>query len=57
MPQLHTRRLNLTADSGQTLTEYSFLVALIAIVVAVLLPGVATTITGIFNGFTAAIGG
>jgi Flp pilus assembly pilin Flp len=57
MTQLHTRRLNLTADSGQTLAEYSFLVALIAIVVAVLLPGIATTLTGIFNGFTAAIAG
>jgi Flp pilus assembly pilin Flp len=57
MPQLHTRRLNPTADSGQTLAEYSFLVALIAIVVAVLLPGIATTLIGIFSGFTAAIGG
>ena len=57
MPHHHTRRLNLAADTGQTLSEYSLLVALIAVVVAVLLPGAAATITGLFNGFTAAIGG
>ena len=57
MPHRHNRRLNASAETGQTLSEYSLLAALIAIVVAVLLPGVATTITGLFNGFTAAIGG
>ena len=57
MPLQHNRRPNIAAEAGQTLSEYSLLVALIAIVVAVLLPGVASTVTGLFNGFTAAIGG
>jgi Flp pilus assembly pilin Flp len=59
MPHMHTtrRRLNLSHESGQTLTEYSLLVVLIAIVVAVMLPGVATAISGLLAGFDAAVGG
>lgn len=57
MPLTHPRRLNLPSESGQTLTEYSLLVALIAVGVAVLLPGLATAVTGFFSGAAAAFGG
>jgi Flp pilus assembly pilin Flp len=57
MPPTHTRRLQLSDESAQTLTEYSLLIVLIAIVVAVLLPGVATAIDGLLAGVTAAFGG
>ena len=56
MPQTHTRRLHLTNESGQTLTEYALLIVLIAIGVAVLLPGLATALTGFFNSAAAALG-
>ncbi|HEY8644493.1 MAG TPA: hypothetical protein VIL77_01290 [Gaiellaceae bacterium] len=57
MPQTHTRRLHLPNESGQTLTEYSLLIALIAVGVAVLLPGLQTAITGFFSSAAAAFGG
>jgi Flp pilus assembly pilin Flp len=57
MPQTHTRRLHLMNEPGQTLTEYSLLLVLIAVGIAVLLPGLATAISGFFSGAAAAFGG
>jgi Flp pilus assembly pilin Flp len=57
MPHTHTRRLQLRNDSGQTLTEYSLLIVLIAVAIAVLLPGLATVLTGFFSSAAAAFGG
>jgi Flp pilus assembly pilin Flp len=53
----HTRRPHLAHESGQTLTEYSLLIVLIAIVVAVLLPGVSSTIGGLFGTLQTVLGG
>jgi Flp pilus assembly pilin Flp len=57
MPHMHTRRPHLAHESGQTLTEYSLLIVLIAIVVAVLLPGVSTAIGGLLGTLETALGG
>ena len=57
MPRTHTRRLHLRNESGQTVTEYSLLIVLIAVAVAVLLPGVATVLNGFFSSAAAAFGG
>jgi Flp pilus assembly pilin Flp len=57
MPQPHTRRLHLPNESGQTLSEYSLLIALIALAVAVLLPGVASGLIGFISNAAAALGG
>lgn len=57
MPHHHPRHPQLDTEAGQTLTEYSLLIALIAVFVAVALPGVATAVTSLFSGFTAAVGG
>jgi Flp pilus assembly pilin Flp len=57
MPHTHTRRLHLLTESGQTLTEYSLLIVLIAVGVAVLLPGLATVLTGFFSSAATAVGG
>jgi Flp pilus assembly pilin Flp len=57
MPQPHTRRRqHLSNESGQTLTEYSLLVVLIAVAIAVLLPGLATALNGFFSDAAAALG-
>lgn len=40
-------------EGAQTLTEYSLLIGLIAIIVAVAIPAIATTITGFFTSFVA----
>jgi Flp pilus assembly pilin Flp len=57
MPQPHTRRhQHLSNESGQTLTEYSLLVVLIAVAIAVLLPGLATALNGFFSDAAAAFG-
>lgn len=56
----HTRRLpqNPAADElGQTITEYAFLVSLIAIVIAVGIPTVAAPIRAFFDSAAAAFGG
>lgn len=45
----------LSAERGQTLTEYSLLVALIAIVVAVVLPTLGGDIASMFSRFAAAL--
>jgi len=55
-----TRRRHLEtfrSESGQTLTEYGLMVALIAILVAAALPGVASSLVRIFSSATAAFGG
>jgi Flp pilus assembly pilin Flp len=56
MPQQHTRRLHLPNESGQTLTEYSLLVALIAAGIAFLLPGIASALIAFFSDTAAAFG-
>jgi Flp pilus assembly pilin Flp len=43
-------------ESGQTLTEYSLLVAVIAVGVAVTLPAVASTVEGMLSAAAAALG-
>jgi Flp pilus assembly pilin Flp len=42
------------ADHGQTLAEYSLLIGLIAVVVALALPGVASGVQGLFSSAAAA---
>lgn len=55
MPHTHLRiPLSLSAERGQTLAEYSLLVALIAIVVAVALPTLGSQIATMFSRFAAA---
>jgi Flp pilus assembly pilin Flp len=56
MPQTHTRRLHLLNEAGQTLTEYSLLIALIAVGVAVVLPGLKTAVMAFFTSAAAAFG-
>jgi Flp pilus assembly pilin Flp len=56
MPHTESRRLNLTSETGQTLAEYSLLISLVAIVVAVVIPGVTAGIIGFFNDVAAAFG-
>ena len=55
-PQTHTRRLYLRNDSGQTLTEYSLILVLVAVGIAVLLPGLASALSGFFSSAVAAFG-
>lgn len=43
--------------SGQTLAEYSVLVAFIAVVVMVALPAFGVGVAGLFDGVRAALGG
>jgi Flp pilus assembly pilin Flp len=56
MPQTHTRRPHFRTESGQTMTEYSLLLVLIAVGIAVLLPGLASAISGFFTSAAAAFG-
>jgi Flp pilus assembly pilin Flp len=53
----NSRRIeHLAADErGQTLTEYSLLVVLIAVVVAVAVPGISTTLDGVFRAVGSAL--
>jgi|tagenome__1003787_1003787.scaffolds.fasta_scaffold10811394_2 Flp pilus assembly pilin Flp len=51
------RSIDLTDDRGQSLTEYSLLITLIAVAVAVALPGLASAVSSLFTGFVAAVGG
>jgi Flp pilus assembly pilin Flp len=44
-------------ETGQTMAEYSLLISLIAIVVAVVIPSVTSGIIGFFNDVAAAFGG
>lgn len=61
MPQTPRRPLPTRIDpydeAGQTLSEYSVLVAFIAIVVVAALPNVASAIMGLFGQVTAFFGG
>ena len=54
-PPTHTHTL--FDERGQTLSEYGLLVALIAIVVALVLPAVTAPIQNIFRAAAAAFGG
>jgi Flp pilus assembly pilin Flp len=51
------RTTDLADASGQSLTEYSLLITLIAVGVAVALPGLASGVASLFSGFVAAVGG
>ncbi|MDX6425679.1 MAG: Flp/Fap pilin component [Gaiellaceae bacterium] len=51
------RQLRARDDSGQTLTEYSLVVGLIAVVVAVSLPFVGSAVTQLYAGANAFFGG
>ena len=57
MPHTHSRRTHLSNESGQTMAEYSLLIALIAVAVAVLLPGIATGLIGFLSNAAAAFKG
>jgi Flp pilus assembly pilin Flp len=50
------RFIPLADATGQTLTEYSLLIVLIAIVVALAIPAVATGLMGFFTAAAAAFG-
>jgi Flp pilus assembly pilin Flp len=51
------RHLHLSHQSGQTLSEYSLLIGLIALAVAVLLPGIASGLIGFISDAATALGG
>lgn len=56
MLKLYAKAQNLLKDeSGQDFIEYAMLAALIAIVVAAALPGLATAITGVFTAVATAL--
>jgi Flp pilus assembly pilin Flp len=57
MLKLTRRHLRPVDDSGQTLTEYSLVVGLIAIVVAAALPFVGAAAAQLYAGATAFFGG
>ncbi len=47
----------LDSEEGQDLIEYALIIALIVIVVALALPGVATAINGVWGQIQAQLGG
>lgn len=51
------RTIDLADDSGQSLTEYSLLITLVAVAAAVAVPGIASAIEGIFSSAASAFGG
>jgi Flp pilus assembly pilin Flp len=57
MLTLNLRQLRTHDDSGQTLTEYSLVASLIAVVVAVALPFVGSAVAQLFAGASAFFGG
>jgi Flp pilus assembly pilin Flp len=56
MPQPH-RTIDLTDQRGQAMPEYALLIAFVALTVAAVLPLFGLSVSGLFAGFTAAIGG
>jgi Flp pilus assembly pilin Flp len=54
MHRLTPPRISLSDERAQTLAEYSLLVALIAIVVAVTLPTLGSQVASMFSRFAAA---
>ena len=55
----HRRRfhsLDPRAEHGQTMTEYALLVSLVAVVIAVAVPGVAMGLVGFFTNVGSAFG-
>ena len=56
-PQPHRRIIDLTDERGQAMPEYALLIAFIALTVAAVLPLFGLSVSGLFSGFTAAIGG
>jgi pilus assembly protein Flp/PilA len=44
-------------EKGQDLIEYALLIVFIAIVVALVLPAVGTTIAGVYSGIAGQLGG
>jgi Flp pilus assembly pilin Flp len=57
MPHTHSRPLHIRDDHGQTMAEYAFLISLIAAVVALSLPLLGTSISGLFNPLVTGFGG
>jgi Flp pilus assembly pilin Flp len=57
MTPTRRRTIDLADDRGQSLTEYSLLITLIAVAAVVAIPGIASAIGGIFSAATSAIGG
>lgn len=57
MTSTRRRTIDLADDSGQSLTEYSLLITLIAVGAIVAIPGIASAITGIFSAAASAFGG
>jgi len=51
------RTIDLADDSGQSLTEYSLLITLIAVAAAVAIPGIASAVSGIFSSAASVFGG
>lgn len=51
------RTIDLADDSGQSLTEYSLLITLIAVGAIVAIPGITSAIRGIFSAAASAFGG
>jgi Flp pilus assembly pilin Flp len=56
MSKLTRRQIRTQHDSGQTLTEYSLVVGLIAVVVAVALPFVGAAVAQLYAGAAAFFG-
>ncbi len=60
MPQTHRRhfaQIDPADEQGQTMTEYSLLVALIAVTVAVAVPAVGSAVSGLIGQASAFFGG
>lgn len=53
----HLTHLGLDDESGQTLTEYAFILVLIVAVVIVSIPPLAGATLKLFNDFSSAFGG
>ena len=57
MPHTHRHTFHVHDEQGQTIAEYAFLISLIAVVVAVILPLLGTSISGLFDPLASAFGG
>ena len=57
MPHTHRHTFHIHDEQAQTIAEYAFLISLIAVVVAVILPLLGTSISGLFDPLASAFGG
>lgn len=51
----NSRRLHITDEQGQTMTEYSLLIVLIALIVLAGIPPITSALISFFSSFAAAI--